>query len=75
MPWFARRGHPQLLAGYYDSKPERIREWLADAEAVPNVTGVMYTTWERRYDDLEAFARRPGDTDSPEGPVRVVECT
>jgi hypothetical protein len=57
MPWFARRGHPQLLAGYYDSKPERIRDWLADAEAIPNVTGVMYTTWEHRYDDLEAFAR------------------
>jgi hypothetical protein len=57
MPWFAGLGHPQLLAGYYDGSPAEIRDWLADAKAVPNLAGAMYTTWEGRYDDLEAFAK------------------
>jgi hypothetical protein len=56
---FARRGHAQILAGYYDGPVGRIREWLADAAAVEggaNVVGVMYTTWRHSYDDLERFA-------------------
>src|SRR5262249_27378044 len=28
MPWFASRGHEQILAGYYDHAPEEIRAWL-----------------------------------------------
>jgi len=28
---------------------------------VPGVVGVMYTTWQRRFDDLEAFASRLKD--------------
>ena len=55
---FAERGHKQILAGYYDGPPERIRDWLADADKVQGVVGVMYTTWEHRYDDLEAFAEQ-----------------
>jgi len=54
---FASRGHKQILAGYYDSPPRRITEWLKDAAKVKGVVGVMYTTWRRNYDDLEAFAR------------------
>jgi hypothetical protein len=57
MPWFAQRGHRQILAGYYDSDPQSIRVWLEDAKGVPGVVGVMYTTWQNRYDDLEAFAK------------------
>ncbi len=55
---FAERGHRQILAGYYDAPPERIRDWLADAakvEGAANVVGVMYTTWRNSYDDLEKF--------------------
>jgi hypothetical protein len=56
--WFAERGHRQILAGYYDSDPANIREWLETARRldVP-VSGVMYTTWQNNYRDLEAFAR------------------
>jgi len=53
---FAGRGHRQVLAGYYDAPVGRIAEWLAEARRVKGVVGVMYTTWRRNYDDLEAFA-------------------
>ncbi len=29
LPFFADRGHVQVLAGYYDGPPESIRDWLA----------------------------------------------
>ncbi len=54
--FFAGRGHRQILAGYYDGRPEEMRGWLTAARGVPGVIGVMYTTWRERYDDLEAFA-------------------
>ncbi len=57
MKFFAGRGHRQVLAGYYDAKPERIRDWLAAARGLDGVAGVMYTTWKNNYADLEAFAK------------------
>ncbi len=56
--WFGERGHQQILAGYYDRdrEGEGIRRWLAGAVDTPSVVGAMYTTWEDRYDDLEAWA-------------------
>ncbi len=57
LPWFAGRGHHQLLAGYYDAPPERILDWLEQARGVQNIDAVMYTTWENNYADLERFAQ------------------
>lgn len=57
LPFFGQRGHTQILAGYYDHRPEAIRGWLDTATPGDRVTGVMYTTWRDNYDDLEAFAR------------------
>lgn len=54
--FFAERGHQQILAGYYDAGPKQIGQWLEAARDVPGVIGVMYTTWQRNYADLEAFA-------------------
>jgi hypothetical protein len=54
---FSRRGQRQIIAGYYDSDPGDILDALAAARGVPGVTGVMYTTWQGRYDDLERFAQ------------------
>lgn len=54
--WFAGRGHRQVIAGYYDADPARARDWLAAAADVTGIEGIMYTTWERNYGDLEAFA-------------------
>ena len=59
LKWFADRGHKQILAGYYDSDPSRITTWLqaADNLKVPGVVGVMYTTWQHNFSDLEKFSK------------------
>lgn len=64
LKFFADRGHRQLIAGYYDAAPERVREWLVSARPFPGVEGVMYTTWENRYTALEEFSRIVGEFDS-----------
>jgi len=58
LKFFAERGHRQLIAGYYDSDPGQIKEWLAAAKPFPkSLLGVMYTTWQSKFTDLEAFSR------------------
>jgi hypothetical protein len=57
LKFFAERGNKQVIAGYYDANPARIAQWLEAAHAVPqSVLGVMYTTWQRKYGDLEKFS-------------------
>lgn len=56
MKFFAGLGNPMLIAGYYDSPVENVRQWLQAARPYPAVEGVMYTTWENNYRDLEAFS-------------------
>jgi hypothetical protein len=56
LKWFAERGHRQVIAGYYDHAPEQIRDWLKSAAPIQGVVGVMYTTWQSNYRDLERFA-------------------
>lgn len=56
LAWFAGRGHRQVIAAYYDAAPERVLDWLAAARAHDGIEGVMYTTWQQRYADLERFA-------------------
>ena len=61
LKFFAERGHRQVIAGYYDAKPERVRDWLEAAKPFPGVIGVMYTTWEHKYGDLEQFVKIIGE--------------
>lgn len=56
LDFFAKRGHPQVIAGYYDSD-DNWKTWDAAARGVPGVIGFMYTTWRNRYDDLERYGR------------------
>lgn len=56
LKFFSDRGHHQILAGYYDAGPKQVNAWLDSAREVKGVDGVMYTTWQNRYDDLEAVA-------------------
>jgi hypothetical protein len=56
LAWFAGRGHRTLIAGYYDQKPERARDWLESGRRAGGVVGIMYTSWYDRYEDLETFA-------------------
>ena len=57
LKFFAERGHRQVIAGYYDAPPERVKAWLDAAAKVKGVVGVMYTSWRDNYDDMETFAR------------------
>ena len=57
LAFFADRGHRQILAGYYDHKPEQVKDWLRSASKVQGVIGVMYTTWRNDYSNIEAFAK------------------
>ena len=59
LPFFGARGHKQIIAGYYDDSAkvkENAQEWLKAAAKVPGVDGIMYTTWQGNYKDLEKFA-------------------
>jgi len=56
--FFADRGNKQVIAGYYDSNPAKIADWLEAAKQAPGaVLGVMYTTWANNYRDLETFSK------------------
>jgi hypothetical protein len=56
---FAKRGHLQIIAGYYDANPNQITQWLdtITEQKLNTVDGIMYTTWNRNFSDLEEFAQ------------------
>lgn len=56
LPFFAGRGHKQVLAGYYDGRADSIRGWLAAGKGVTGIDGAMYTTWRHDFHQLEACA-------------------
>lgn len=58
LKFFAERGHKQVLAGFYDADAEQIGKWLDTVRKnnVPNVLGVMYTTWQQDYSQLKEFS-------------------
>ena len=45
LDFFAGRGHPQVLAGYYDGD-DNFATWDVPRQGVPGVLGFMYTTWQ-----------------------------
>jgi len=59
-PFFADLGLKQILSGYYDSDEDGsgIAGWLANTRGVPGIVGAMYTTWEDRYDAMDAWAKQ-----------------
>jgi len=57
LPFFAERGHQQVLAGYYDGDPQSIAGWLKTGSNLSGVNGAMYTTWKNDFRHLETFAR------------------
>lgn len=50
--------HAQVIAGYYDNGngAAAARSELAQAEGVPGILGLMYTTWGDDYSQLAPFA-------------------
>jgi hypothetical protein len=57
--FFADLGLKQILSGYYDSDAngDAMAKWLANTADVPGIVGAMYTTWEDRYDAMDAWAK------------------
>ena len=50
--------HQQMIAGYYD-RPDaaaEARREVAAATGIPGIRGVMYTTWNNDYSQLQTFA-------------------
>ncbi len=60
LKFFADRGHRQVIAGYYDSNPSAVKEWVKAAAPYEGVEAVMYTTWQNGYADLETFFKAAG---------------
>lgn len=58
LKFFADRGNPQLIAGYYDNNLSELDDWKASAKNVRGVLGYMYTTWRGDYSAIETFAKR-----------------
>src|SRR5205085_10182736 len=50
--------HQQIIAGYYDSGngTASAQAEVAAANGVPGVVGLMYTTWNSDYSQLQNFA-------------------
>jgi hypothetical protein len=55
LKFFADRGHPQVIAGYYDGDLSNFRKWDTAAKGVPGVRGFMYTTWAHNFGLLEQY--------------------
>ena len=59
LDWFAKRKHTQIVAGYYDQAIDtNVASWKQAIGGTPKVIGWIYTTWQRDYSNLEAFAKR-----------------
>lgn len=58
--FFADLGLKQILSGYYDSDEDGsgIAKWESDTKGIPGIVGAMYTTWEDKYDAMDAWAQK-----------------
>jgi hypothetical protein len=57
LQFFAGLGNRQVIAGYYDSAPYLVTNWLNAARPYTGISGVMYTTWQNNYSNLETFGQ------------------
>lgn len=57
LPFFAGRGHTQILAGFYDAPVSRFAPWLSAARKTGGPRGAMYTTWRGDFSKIEDFAK------------------
>jgi hypothetical protein len=55
LQFFAGLGNRQVIAGYYDSSPSLVTNWLTAAAPYASICGVIYTTWQNDYSNLETF--------------------
>ena len=64
LTWFSGQNtsqpvpHPQIIAGYYDSGngTSAAQTELTQAAGIPGIQGLMYTTWNPDYSQMQNFA-------------------
>ena len=57
LDFFAQHGFSQVTSPYYDvQNTDNMRAWRIAMEGVPNMNGMMYTTWAADYSFLKPFA-------------------
>lgn len=59
LPFFADRGHRQIVSANFDpvtDAPAFFESWWDEITRTPDVRGIMFTTWDDRYDELATFA-------------------
>ncbi|MBN1359641.1 MAG: hypothetical protein JW993_03565 [Sedimentisphaerales bacterium] len=62
LPFFSSHGFRTLAGAYYDGDTlDNPRGWLAALDATPNAIGIMYTTWQNKYDLLGPFGDLVGE--------------
>jgi hypothetical protein len=64
LEFFSSRGYKTIAGAYYDADDLTNPEgWLEALDAAPGAAGIMYTTWQDKYDLLAGFgdlvSRRP----------------
>ena len=58
MEFFSSRGFKTQGAAYYDTDNlDGCADWLELCRRTPNCVGIMYTTWQRKYELLEGFGK------------------
>ena len=56
LDFFSKFGYKTLGAGYYDADDlENPKGWMESLDRTQGATGIMYTTWENKYQLLPAF--------------------
>lgn len=61
MQFFADNGFKTLASCYYDTNDlTGVEGWLALSRTLPNVRGLMYTTWQKKYALLPGFGELLG---------------
>jgi len=56
LPFFSKLGHRTLGAAYYDADDlQNPKDWLVSLDRTGGATGIMYTTWENKYQLLGDF--------------------
>ncbi len=58
--FFADLGLKQILSGYYDNDETgaAITKWREATKEIPGISGAMYTTWEDKYEAMDAWAKQ-----------------
>lgn len=56
MEFFSSQGFKTQGAAYYDTDDlEGCKDWLVTCKKTPGCVGIMYTTWQKKYDLMEGF--------------------